>query len=322
MFPRMFCVLLLGRVLAALMVLRAGAEPKPVPRMQALPLPDSQISFQRDGVEIARLYSKADQKRPFIYPIIGPSGRSLTRMGHPRDAESHSHHHSVWLAHQSINGVNFWEDRGAGCIVQTRLLRFEDGADTAFVETENAWVGADGKALMREKRRTSVQALVAPGEWLLSIDSQFEPPSHTGPAVEIGQSGFGFIGVRMAKSIGVNDGGGTSRNSEGGVDEAGCFRKPARWIDYSGPITASASDGITLLDHPQNLGHPVSFHVRDDGWMGAPVTLAAAHTIEPGESLRLRYGLYVHAGVPAPAQIEALWQRFAATAFEPFTAKK
>ena len=51
----------------------------------------------------------------------------------------------------------------------------------------------------------------------------------------------------MAKTTGVRDGGGTIGMSESGVDEAGCFRKPARWCDYSGSITA-ADRGILTLD--------------------------------------------------------------------------
>ena len=54
-----------------------------------------------------------------------------------------------------------------------------------------------------------------------------------------GKTPFGLVGVRMAKPIGIHDGGGTIRNSEGNVDEQGdngCFWKRARWCDYSGPI--------------------------------------------------------------------------------------
>src|SRR6267142_1327850 len=113
---------------------------------------------------------------------------------------------------------------------------------------------------MIEHRRTAVKVLEN-GEWWLFIDTQLEAPP--GAPVTLGQSAFGLIAVRMAKTIGVNDGGGTIRNSEGGVDEAGCFRKPARWVDYSGPIAAGVSEGLTLMDHPMNLHHPVPFHVRN-----------------------------------------------------------
>src|SRR5215213_9532272 len=93
-----------------IMTVRMLAEPPPVPRMQAIPQPHEEVSFQREGVEIARMHGARDLQRPFVFPLVGPSGRSLTRMGHPHDPVTHSHHNSVWFAHQSLNGLNFWED--------------------------------------------------------------------------------------------------------------------------------------------------------------------------------------------------------------------
>jgi hypothetical protein len=294
------------------------AEPQPVPRMQAIPYPHGEVSFQRDGVEIAHYHAGRDGFRPFVFPVIGPSGRSLTRIGHPHDPVTHSHHNSVWMSHQFVNGVNFWEDRSAH-IVQLKLERLDDGPATASIETLNAWEDKDGKTQMTEHRRTGVQ-LLDNGEWLLLIDSQLEAPPDA--PVTLGQTPFGMCAVRMAKTIGVNDGGGTIRNSEGGVDEAGCFRKPARWVDYSGPITPQASEGITLMDHPSNPHFPdTPFHVRNDGWMGAALTFPGEIVIEPGKPLRLRYGLYIHAGIPPVQALEKQWEEFSHTTFVDFGRK-
>ena len=87
-------------------------DAKPVPRMQVLPLPYAQASMQRDGKEITRYHFAGSLRRPLLYPIIGPSGRSLTRMGHPHDPVGHSHHNSVWNTHFKVGGVDFWGDRG------------------------------------------------------------------------------------------------------------------------------------------------------------------------------------------------------------------
>lgn len=309
------------RAFAGLMVAftaAALAEPKPVPRMQALPQPHDQLSFQRDGVEIARYHFGADGKRPFVFPVIGPAGRSLTRMGHPHDPESHSHHNSVWVSHQSVAGESFWEDREPQRIAHRRMLRLEDGDDEAFIETESAWLGKDSAPLLRERRRTAVRALPN-AEWLLVIDLELSASAERD--VTLGQTPFGLFGVRMAKTIGVLDGGGRIRNSEGGDGEEACFRKPARWADYSGPIAPGAEEGITLMDHPMNPHHPVPFHVRGDGWMGAATTFPGALTIHPGEPLRLRYALFIHAGAPAPERCEEQWKAFAQTPWRDFPAK-
>ena len=98
---------LLGFSLLLILPLTAQAQSKSAPRMQAVPQPYDQISFQHDGIEIARYHFGASLKRPFVFPLIGPSGRSLTRIGHPHDPVSHSHHNSVWIAHHDVNGVAF-----------------------------------------------------------------------------------------------------------------------------------------------------------------------------------------------------------------------
>lgn len=280
---------------------------KPIPNLQIIPLPYDQASFQRDGVEITRFHFGSTLHRPFLYPVIGPSGISLTRMGHPHDPHGHRHHNSVWISHLDINGVNFWADTGDGRIVCRYIEKYADGPEQAYLVARNDWVDGGGKAVLNEARRVTVH-LLPEKEWLLTIDLDFSAPDGD---VTIGQNPFGMIGVRMAKTVGVHDGGGTIRNSEGAVDEEEVFRKPARWVDYSGLTVSDTAEGITLFDHPSNPNHPAPFHVRNDGWMGACLTLDAPITVSPQNPLRLRYGLYVHSGVPAPAAIEAHWQSFA-----------
>jgi hypothetical protein len=297
----------------------AEAQPKPAPRMQAVPLPYEQVSFRHDDIEIARFHFGPTLKRPFVFPLIGPAGRSLTRMGHPHDPITHSHHNSVWISHNDVNGVTFWGDTGknTGRIVHQRVEKLTDGDTEASVTSLNHWIeDATKKTLMRERRKTTVQVLDK-GEWLLILDLQFETPSRERERPEpltLGKTPFGVIGVRMAKSIGVNDGNGTIRNSAGKVNEKEVFWKAARWVDYSGAIADERVEGITLLDHPSNPNHPSVFHVRNDGWMGASLTFDGPRKIEPGKALRLRYGLYVHAGQPKAAALEERWANFAKTA--------
>jgi hypothetical protein len=286
-------------------------EAKPVPRMQVLPLPGDEASVERDGSEISRYYFGKDLYRPFLYPLVGPSGRSLTRMGHPRDPNTHSHHNSVWISHHDVGGVGFWNDAksSAGRIVHQKVLRYEDANDEGLIEVQNAWVdGAGrGKVLLEEQRAMRFRPQ-SDGQWLLVLDLTFTAPKQP---VTLGKTNFGFVGVRMAKTIGVHDGGGMIRNSEGAVNERQVHEKTARWVDYSGPITPTSREGITLLDHPQNPNHPTVFHVRDDGWMGAAFNFAAPYTIQPGQPLKLRYGLWVHAGAPTAAAIDEQFGSFA-----------
>lgn len=288
-----------------------GAEPtlsgKPIPAMQALPLPYDQASVERKGAEISRYHFGPTLRRPFVYPLVGPTGKSLTRMGHPRDPFGHSHHNSLWISHHDVNGVSFWGDAGKGKITTKRIVRYEDADDEALIQAQHAWVNEEaGKTLLDEIRTLRFQPLEGT-DWRLVIDLEFSAKE----PVTFGKTSFGLVGVRMAKTIGVHDGGGRMLNSEGGVNEKEVFWKPAKWVDYSGPIAPDGRGGITLFDHPTNPNHPTVFHVRDDGWMGTSLTFADARTLEPGTPLKLRYGFWVHGGQRERDAIESQFQAFA-----------
>ncbi|MCI0684435.1 MAG: PmoA family protein [Gemmataceae bacterium] len=300
------------RSLALLAVLltatRAAPQTKLVPDLQAVPQPYHQLSFQRDAQEITRLFFDPQLRRPFLFPIIGPSGRRLTRMGHPHDPEGHSHHNSVWISHHDVNGVTFWGDKGPGRIVHQRIEKIADDGKASWVITHHAWIDeSKKKTLLLERRRTHVQILDNPGEWLLILDVTLQAKED----VVLGKTPFGPIGVRMAKTIGVHDGGGTIRNSSGQTNEKGVFWKRAKWVDYAGPVVDKTIEGITLFDHPDNPNHPSVFHVRDDGWMGASLTFEGPLKIAPSEPLHVRYGLYIHRGLPAHSELDRRWREFA-----------
>lgn len=310
--PAFFLAIAAGASVAAQNVPPA---PKPIPRLQVIPMPYHQASFLRDGVEITRYHFGQELHWPFLFPIIGPSGQSLTRMGHPRDPESHSHHNSVWISHNDVAGTSFWSDSGDGKIRHKRIIKYEDLGECSYLVVENQWLTKEGKALLSETRQVTV-VLLEGAEWLLVIDTELRA---NGAAVTLGKTPFGLIGVRMAKTIGVNDGGGTIRNSEAGVNEKEILWKKAKWVDYSGPITKDRIEGITLLDHPENPNFPSYFHVRNDGWMGASLTFDGPREITPEKPLHLRYGLYIHSEKKPSELIEAKWKQF--TKIDPNSAR-
>src|SRR5262249_45987396 len=148
-------------------------------------------------------------------------------------------------------------------IVHQRVVKFVEGDARATLFTTNAWVGKGDVTHLLERRAITLEPL-EDRQSLLVIDVQLEAPKH--PAT-IGKSSFGLIGVRMARTIGVNEGGGLIRNSEGNRNEQGpdgVFHRRARWVDYAGPIARDSVEGIPLLDHPGTPNHPASFHVRGD----------------------------------------------------------
>jgi hypothetical protein len=316
--PTAVLCVVLSAANAAVAVAQPNALPeaRPIQLVTIEPLPHAQASFQVRGRELARYHFDRADRRPFLFPLVGPSGVSLTRMGHPHDPVTHSHHNSFWVAHNSVDGVSFWGDHGKnlGRIVPQRIERLDDGDDAAVLTTLNHWTSdADGAVLLVERRRIELRPLEQ-GEYLLVLDLELRAEKRP---IALGKTPFGLVAVRLRKSIGVHDGGGRIRNSGGGLNEKGLdgadgvFWKPAKWCDYSGPVSSTVVEGITLFDHPTNPNHPTVFHVRDDGWMGSSLTFDADRTIEPAAPLRLRYAAYVHTGLPSPEAIDRRWQQFA-----------
>ena len=310
-----FVLVLLG--LNALGLHAQLPAPKLPPKIQVLPLPHFISSFELEGRQLCAFHYNPQDLRPFLYPLRASHAASLTRMGHPHDPLTHSHHNSVWVSHNSVNGLDFWGDhaKNQGRILTPGIPReaYQEGDETASMRSLHHWVrDSDGELQMIEERHTQILPLQGSSSWLLILDLKFSAPKDR--PVKFGATGFGPVAVRMARSIGVHDGGGRILNSEGALNEKAVFRKPARWCDYSGRIGRGEKDfgGITLMNHPQNPRNPTAFHVRDDGWMGCCLDLDADHEIPANGSLHLRYALWVHDGMADQDSCEQHWQRFCA----------
>ena len=279
------------------------------PRCQLLPLPDQQVAFQGDGQECLRWHFGGQYPRPIIYPLNGPSGQSLTRMGHP-GAPNHDHHRSVWFAHAKVLGINFWGDTTEARIRQHRWLVYQDGQQEAALASELGWYdGHQPEPLLKQVLVAALQP-DQEGQYQLELQSTWTPTAET---LELQQTNFGMLAVRVAKNLSAYFGGGTLTNSEAQVGEPAIFGQPARWVDYSGPVTTAAGqvqEGITYLDHPENPGYPAHWHVREDGWMGASLCFQGPLVLRRDAPLRLRYLLDVHSGPVVAARAERLLQGF------------
>ena len=251
--------------------------------------------------------------RPFFYPILGPSGSSLTRMGHP-GAPNHDHHRSVWFAHHKVLGIDFWSDNTDARIRQLHWLAYEDGDEEALLATRLRWYDGHDPAYLLEQDLIAAVRPLEKGEWALELQSTFTPQAES---LEFGQTNFGFLAVRVAKNLSEYFGGGTLTNSEGQTGEPAIFGKKAKWMDYSGPVPVKDPttgkhlwEGITYFDHPQNPGYPTHWHVREDGWMGASPCMKSPLTTTREKPLVLRYLLHIHSDPIDKTRADKLAEEF------------
>ncbi|MEK6262358.1 MAG: PmoA family protein [Planctomycetota bacterium] len=286
--------------------------PYRIPRCQIIPLPDHQATFLIDGRERLRWHFGTNYPRPFFFPLNGPSGTSLTRMGHP-GAPNHDHHQSIWFAHNKVLGIDFWGNTSPARIRQKEWLAYADGDDETVMAVKLGWYdGHDPKELLEQELIAAVRPSEN-GETLVELQSTFRP---TADMLEFGKTNFGFLAVRVAKSLSAHFGGGQLSDSEGRVGEPAIFGNRARWMDYSGPVATPAqseavAEGITYFDHPSNPSHPAHWHVREDGWMGASACFDGPLTITKAAPLVLRYLLHAHAMQPDPVRVNSIFDHFA-----------
>lgn len=278
------------------------------PRCVIVPQPNDEVSLTIDGVERLRWHAGANAPRPYYYPLIGPSGLPLTRIGHP-GAPDHDHHLSIWFAHNKVLGINFWGNTSPARIRQREWIAYHDGDDEAVMGVKLDWFdGHDPKPLMTQEVVTAVRP-EAEGETLVEIQTTLTP---TADMLELQKTNFGLLAVRVAKSLSAHFGGGQLADSEGRVGEPAIFGNRAAWMDYSGPIRPGVTEGITFFDHPGNPDHPTHWHVREDGWMGASLCFADARIITKAAPLKLRYLLHAHRGGVDAARSQRVLTEFAA----------
>jgi hypothetical protein len=280
------------------------------PRCQVVPLADQQFAFAIDGRERLRWHAGGNAPRPFFFPLIGPSGLPLTRMGHP-GAPNHDHHRSIWFAHAKVLGIDFWSDLGESVIRQQQWLAMQDGdGDARFAATLKWYDGHDPEPLIDQQVVCAVSPDDDDGVYL-EIQTSL---TSVAQSLELGQTNFGLLAVRVAKPISAVFGDGVLTGDDGRQTEASLFGQPSAWIDYSGRVDDAVFEGITYFDHADNLTYPSKWHVRDDGWMGASICRDAPLMLTRETTSTWRYLLHAHAGEFDRPRAAAVEDRFNASA--------
>lgn len=290
-------------------LLADGRVPPPAffPVGEIVPGPAGRLDVRLSGEPLLTYVYESEVRKPYFFPVYGPSGDLLTRLGHPHDPTgSHRHHRSLWIAHGDVGGIDFWHDwrPGTGAIVHRRFLGHEQGPVFVRLSEELEWQAPSTEPVLREQR--TLTASGAPGgDRLLDVEITLTAAR----AVTIGQSPFGFLAFRVAESMTPYDGGGIVRNAEGRYNDDLC-RMPSRWADFSGPVGPGRSAGIAILDHPANPQHPTPFYCRNDGWLGAAFSAGAPWELREGDALSLRYRLVLHDGSGGAGRVEAAYQGY------------
>lgn len=294
---------------------------------------DTGVAIKVDGQPFTEYVFRSGSK-PIIWPIIGPSGKPMTRSYPMSKVEGektdHIHHRSLWFTHGTVNGVDFWLEGPTGGITKQRDVKVEESKQQVRISTHNDWNSPEGKKILEDERVVTFGA-EQDYRW---IDFDITLKASEGP-VTFGDTKEGTFGIRVPQTVSVEaKKGGRIVNSEGQIDGA-AWGKPAAWVDYFGPADENAVNnaadkkdsgkddiiGIAILNHPKSFRAPTHWHVRTYGLFAAnPFGIhdfekkgkgAGDHTIDAGKSITLRYRVIFHNGDDKQARIAELYSAYA-----------
>jgi hypothetical protein len=290
--------------------------------VQIIQLPD-RLRIESNGALFTEYFYK-DVPRPYFYPLIGPGGKAMTRdwpmKSPPGEEHDHPHHRSLWFAHGSVNGQDFWtEQNGFGKIVHDGFTEIGSGEKVGIIRSRDKWIAADGTLVCTDDRTLRVHAPGPNDERVFD----FEVVLHASNGdVTFGDTKEGTMAVRLAETMRLKGetGHGHIVNSAG-IKDDDTWGKRADWCDYSGPVDGQVV-GVAMFDHPKNPRHPTWWHVRDYGLFAANPfgqhdfeklanKNAGALKIPAGESVTFRYRFCLHAGDAAQAGVAEKYADYA-----------
>jgi hypothetical protein len=258
--------------------------------------------------------------KPVFYPLRAASGTIVTR-GYPMirnipgETRDHPHHKGLWLTHGDVNGIDFWaETPKSGKIVHRKFEQLKNDDRVGILKSRNDWMSPEGKRVLEETREVKIHNLPN----VRVIDFDFKLTAVEGP-VKFGDTKEGTFGIRLAQPF-LEKQGGRIENAGGGIGEKDCWGKRAEWVDFTTKIK-NENLGIAIFDHPSSFRHPTYWHVRGYTLFAAnpfglhdfydDKTKDGSFTLQEGESLVLRYRVYIHPGTTQEAQIANQYKVYA-----------
>ncbi|WP_435010574.1 PmoA family protein [Tundrisphaera lichenicola] len=262
-------------------------------------------------------YVPDDGPKPYYFPVIGPTGKRLTRAypmemveGEKRD---HPHHRSLWFTHGSVNKIDFWSELPNHGTIRETSRSIVGGAAVGLIRTTDDWIGPDGKKVCEDERVVRIYSTKS----TRVIDFDVTLKATVGPVV-FGDTKEGSFGARVATSMDVTSNKGGKIVNADGITDKDAWGKPSPWVDYTGPVDGQTV-GIAILNHPDSFRYPTTWHVRDYGLFAANpfgyhdfgMKNSGEYTLPKGQSIRFVYRMILHEGATSLPAMTAAFEGFA-----------
>ena len=303
------------------------------------------IEEEADGVivkidgDLFTKYVTGDKttNKPYFYPVIGPTGKAMTRAYPMEDvkgeAQDHPHHRSFWFGHQFINDFDTWHEKATlverakgdaaklaglektlGATVHRKVIEAKANGDRAVLKVASDYVDHAGGRLA-EDVRTFTFHLGSDGARVIDADIIF---TGVAESVRFSDAKDAGLSLRVAHSMSVDAKEGGRITTSGGDNDKEAWGKRADWCDFNGPVSGEKL-GIAVLNHPTSLRYPTPWHARTYGLLTAnPFGLKSVAgeaeegpvVLNKGESFTLRHRIIFHRGNEKEAKVKEAWEKY------------
>jgi putative membrane-bound dehydrogenase-like protein len=242
-------------------------------------------------------------KRPYLHPLRDPSASLVLTHDQPAD---HPWQHGVFTGLHEVNGLDFWSEKSDQQHF-VKLLDLAESNDRVGWRAQCDWISHDGAKVLEEEQAVTVYNVDSPDLYRIDFDWTLRAPKDK--PVKIGSFDYGGFSIRLNTATGH-----THLNSSG-ERNAETSNHAASWCDVTVPFGDRAA-GVTVLDHPSNLGFPSKWRVDGQGMINPSPSLKGDWSIPAGGSRAFHYRLIVHAGPANSEKLKAEFNQFGAMTFE------
>ena len=330
LFPRIFAAVLLPLVLAA------GSSRAA----------EFTLTEETDGIRVmidGKLFTKyitndKTTNKPYFFPVIGPTGKGMTRSYPMADvegeAQDHPHHRSFWFGHQFVNDFDTWHEKQTlverakgdeaklvelmkvlGSTVHREVLESSNAGGKAVLTVSSDYLDPSGGRMVSDVR-TFTFSIGADDARIVDVEIVFTAVADSVTFADAKDAG---LSLRVAHSMSVDaKQGGRIVTSSGDLDQD-AWGKRAAWCDFSGPVEGEKL-GIAVLNHPTSFRYPTPWHARTYGLFTAnPFGLKSvageeadgSFDLKKGEGFTMRHRVIFHSGDEVTAGIAAAWKQYA-----------
>ncbi len=210
---------------------------------------------------------KIIQAKPVLFPLVSPSGVTVTRgypfVDVPGEDKDHPHHQGLFFTVDDAGSTQnkFWGNSKdpLPVIRHSKVRQMKGGDGKGTLATTSFWIDKNDKPILEEEREM-VFMILDPQSYAIDFTIALKA---TQDDVQFADTKEGMFCIRVAQWL-TEKAGGRYLNSEGEELEKGVWGKRANWVRLQGEKDGKKV-AIAILSHPSGVNSPTYWHARGYG---------------------------------------------------------